>query len=140
MCDCGDTSWEIRNDNGNVLISKNPISKNSETTETCSPEGKCVFNVCNAIGNGFQHCDDFLHPDDDHHPKANKNRWSYNDLKNLCTGRTSPNDCLSLLVSNPTVISKLGDSKVMHPIFGQIEKSGWDKMKKGVEMTFPHAV
>merc|ERR1712194_788098 len=55
----------IRDDNGNVLISKNPISKNSETTEICLPAGKYIFNIYDAMGNGFQRYDDYYYPDDE---------------------------------------------------------------------------
>ena len=71
--DCTDnhreTSWEIREENGSVLISKKFISFCNETTEMCLPEGKHVFNIHDAIGNGFQSCDDFRRADDDAHSK-----------------------------------------------------------------------
>ena len=44
-------SWEIRNDNGNVLYSKNPISSESETIEVCLPDGNYVFTIYDKIGN-----------------------------------------------------------------------------------------
>ena len=67
-----DVSWEIRDDTGNVLISKNLLHK-SETTETCLQEVKHVFNVHGVNGNGFQTYDDFTFPDDTMWPRDSMN-------------------------------------------------------------------
>jgi hypothetical protein len=70
------------------------------------------------------------------HTSTFKNSWKYNELKELILSKCSRTVHLPLVVGPPSAVSQLDEKSVLHPIVGLIDRSGWAKMKKGVETSF----
>ena len=75
----------------------------------------------------------FVH---DCHPSATKNCWSSHELKSVALSKCANSDVAMVNATEPSMICAMNEDAVSHPVFGNVQRSGWAKTKKGVEMSF----
>ncbi len=68
--------------------------------------------------------------------KPEKTCWEKDCLQHLALSKCEHGLVKRVRITNPVIISKIDCTTVRHPLFGEIQRSGWAKMKKGYEMTF----
>lgn len=65
-----------------------------------------------------------------------KNAWTTKELKRAAISRCSSVDLEAIQVTDAVITSQLDDENAMHPVFGNVKRSGWAMLKRGVEMAF----
>ena len=89
----------------------------------------CIIALCSNILESAHYVYDF-------HTSNAKTYWKDNELQKLVISECSKSSIKKLIITDPIIISGENKNIVNHPIFGDINRSGWSKMKKGGGKSF----